>query len=311
MKSAEWFAERFGLGGPASLEGPVDRGLQGQVWRLSCGGQAYAVKEALTPLDHEQVVAAYALQQRAEAAGVLAPRQLLTTAGDPAATSTARRCGSSTGWSWPPPDRDLDAVGLGRCLAALHRAGGPTTAEVDRWFAEPVGEDHWRGAGGRAQPGRGPVRGAADRGAVTSWWPARRSWSRRGTVMSATAISGPTTSGRRPRTAGGDRLGQLRTGFRCWRAGHGAGGVRQHTGSGRRSLRRLPRTRGDRPDDRVRATSPCRSPSSTIWSSWPPGSGWRPPVSSPAVGLPVRVTEFTDDPLPAGRRVPAARRDRD
>ena len=67
VKSADWLAERFGLG-VASLEGPVDRGFQGQVWRLTCGARAYAVKEALVPLDHDQVVAAYALQQRAETA---------------------------------------------------------------------------------------------------------------------------------------------------------------------------------------------------------------------------------------------------
>ena len=84
MKTADWFAEQFGLDGAAALVGPVDRGFQGQVWRLTCGARTYAVKEALVPLDHDQVVAAYTLQQRAEAAGVRAPRQLLTVTGDPA-----------------------------------------------------------------------------------------------------------------------------------------------------------------------------------------------------------------------------------
>ena len=143
MKSAEWLAERFGLGGPAGLEGPVDRGFQGQVWRLSCGGQAYAVKEALTPLDHEQVVAAYALQQRAEAAGVAAPRQLLTVAGDPAVYVDGETLRVFDWLELAPPDRDLDAIRIGRLLARLHSAGGPTTAEVDPWFVAPIGRDHW------------------------------------------------------------------------------------------------------------------------------------------------------------------------
>ena len=42
MKSADWLAERFGLSGPVTLDGPVDRGFQGQVWRLTCGSRAYA-----------------------------------------------------------------------------------------------------------------------------------------------------------------------------------------------------------------------------------------------------------------------------
>jgi fructosamine-3-kinase len=143
VKSAEWLADRFGLGGPATLAGPVDRGFQGQVWRLTCGTRAYAVKEALVPLDHHQVVAAYALQQRAESAGVAAPRQLLTVAGDPAVYVDAETLRVFEWLELAPPDRDLDATVLGRLLAALHTVGGPTTGAVDPWFVEPVGRDHW------------------------------------------------------------------------------------------------------------------------------------------------------------------------
>lgn len=143
MKSADWLAERFGLGGPASLEGPVDRGFQGRVWRLTCGARAYAVKEALVPLDHDQVVAAYALQQRAETAGAVAPRQLLTVAGDPAVYVDGETLRIFEWLELAPPDRDLDAIGLGRLLARLHIAGGPTSGAVDPWFVDPVGRDRW------------------------------------------------------------------------------------------------------------------------------------------------------------------------
>ena len=143
MRSAEWLAERFGLGGPASLEGPVDRGFQGRVWRLTCGARAYAVKEALVPLDHDQVVAAYALQQRAETAGAVAPRQLLTVAGDPAVYVDGETLRIFEWLELAPPDRDLDAIGLGRLLARLHIAGGPTSGAVDPWFVDPVGRDRW------------------------------------------------------------------------------------------------------------------------------------------------------------------------
>ncbi len=143
MRSAEWLAERFGLSGPANVDGPVDRGYQGQVWRLTCGSRAYAVKEALAPLDPDQVVAALALQQRAEAAGVAAPRQLLTVSGDPAVYVDGETLRVFEWQELAPPDRDLDASGLGRLLARLHTAGGPATAEVDPWFVEPVGRDRW------------------------------------------------------------------------------------------------------------------------------------------------------------------------
>ncbi len=143
MKSAEWFAQRFGLEGPATLTGPVDRGFQGQVWRLTCGARTYAVKEALAPLDHDQVLAAYALQQRAEAAGVRAPRQLLTVDGQPAEYVDGETLRVFDWLELAPPDRGLDPGALGRLLAALHTAGGPTEEAVDPWFVEPVGHDHW------------------------------------------------------------------------------------------------------------------------------------------------------------------------
>ena len=143
MKTAEWFAEQFGLDGAAVLSGPVDRGFQGQVWRLTCGARAYAVKEALVPLDHDQVVAAYTLQQRAEAAGVRAPRQLLTVTGDPAVYDDGETLRVFDWVDLAAPDRGLEATALGRLLAALHTAGGPTTEAVDPWFVEPVGRDHW------------------------------------------------------------------------------------------------------------------------------------------------------------------------
>lgn len=144
MRSADWLVERFALQRPATLGGPVDSGLQGQVWRLTCADRAYAVKEALAPIDPTQVRAAYALQLRAEAAGVRAPRQLLTADGEPAAYVDGETLRVFDWHDLARPDRELDAEALGGCLAALHRAGGPTDEPVDPWFVDPVGRDHWR-----------------------------------------------------------------------------------------------------------------------------------------------------------------------
>jgi len=143
VRSAEWLADRFGLAGPATLEGPVDRGFQGQVWRLTCDGGTYAAKEALVPLDDDQVRAAYGLQRRAEGHGVRAPRQLLTVDGKPAVYADGETLRLYAWVSIAGPDRGIDAVALGRMLAALHRAGGSSAAEVDAWYVEPVGRDRW------------------------------------------------------------------------------------------------------------------------------------------------------------------------
>ena len=141
---AEWLAEAFGLDGPARLAGPVDRGEQGQVWRLEVAGEQYAVKEALTPLDDEQARLAAELQQRAEAAGVRAPAARPTRDG----TVLVRVGGAAVRlYRWTAmaaPDRRLDPEAVGDCLARLHRAGRPVAGRTHPWYREPVGELRWR-----------------------------------------------------------------------------------------------------------------------------------------------------------------------
>ena len=142
--TAAWLAEQFGLPLPARLEGPVDRGYQGQVWRVVCADRRYAVKQADVSLDHDQMAAAYDLQTRAMARGVRAPRQLLTTSGD---LSAARDGETVRVFEWvelAAPDRELDATSIGRMMAALHQAGGPANREVDAWYQQPVTRERWR-----------------------------------------------------------------------------------------------------------------------------------------------------------------------
>ena len=69
-EDAERLARAFALDGEAHLEGPVDRGEQGQVWRLDVQGERYAVEETFAPLADEQVRLVYAFQRQAVAAGV-------------------------------------------------------------------------------------------------------------------------------------------------------------------------------------------------------------------------------------------------
>lgn len=143
MRSADWLADRFGLDGPAQLEGPVDRGYQGEVWRLTCRTGTFAVKETLAPLSPEQVLTAYALQTRAAAEGVLAPRQLLTADGEPAVYADGETLRVFDWVEMAAPDRQLEPAGVGRMLAGLHFAGGPASGDSDLWFVAPVGRDRW------------------------------------------------------------------------------------------------------------------------------------------------------------------------
>lgn len=142
--TAGWLADQFGLSQPARLEGPVDRGYQGQVWRLVSAGGRYAVKQADVPLDHDQIAAAYHLQGRAMAHGVRAPRQLLTRSGELSASDDGETVRVFEWVELAAPDRGLDAASVGRMLAALHQAGGPATRGVDPWFVEPVTRDRWQ-----------------------------------------------------------------------------------------------------------------------------------------------------------------------
>lgn len=145
MKSAAWFAERFGLAGSARLDGPLDRGYQGQIWRLTCGSHTYAVKETFAPLDHDQVLLAYEFQRRAERLGVHAPRQLCTRDGQPAAYAEGETLRLFDWVDLAGPDRGLDPVTVGRTLAALHLSGDVTnwSGDVDPWYVEPIGRHRW------------------------------------------------------------------------------------------------------------------------------------------------------------------------
>lgn len=143
MRSPDWFAERFGLDPPVIVEGPADRGYQGQVWRLTSGPAVFAVKETFSPIDHDQVALAYAFQTKAASLGVDAPRQLCTVEGEPAAYAEHETLRLYDWVELAAPDRGLDPVAVGRMLATLHRSAPGSDGDVDGWYVDPVGRDRW------------------------------------------------------------------------------------------------------------------------------------------------------------------------
>lgn len=142
--AADAVADAYDLPGPVRLSGPVARGQLGQVWRLDTGAGSHAVKEWFASPDLAEVSRDADFVEAALAAGVFTPRIVRTRSGDVATLvdDTAVRV-----FEWVDlrsRSRQLDPAAVGRTLAALHRAGPPSAAAVDNWFATGFGESSWR-----------------------------------------------------------------------------------------------------------------------------------------------------------------------
>ncbi len=142
--TAQDVADAYGLGGSATLTGPVARGQLGQVWRLDTEAGTHAVKEWFATPDLATMSRDADLVAAARAEGVVTPRIVHTPTGAVATTvaDTAIRV-----FEWVDlrgPMRGLDPAAVGATLAALHRAGPPTDEPVDNWFATGLGEQRWR-----------------------------------------------------------------------------------------------------------------------------------------------------------------------
>lgn len=142
--AAQRVADAYGLAGPATLTGPVARGQLGQVWRLDTAGGAYAVKEWFAAPDLDQVARDAELVDAARAEGVLAPATRHTPSGSVGTTVAGTSLRVFEWFDLLGPTRRLDPVAVGRAVAGLHRAGPPTDASVENWFAAGLGEEQWR-----------------------------------------------------------------------------------------------------------------------------------------------------------------------
>ena len=84
--TAQDVADAYGLGGPATLTGPVARGQLGQVWRLDTEAGTHAVKEWFATPDLAAMSRDADLVAAALAEGVVTPRIVHTTTGAVATT---------------------------------------------------------------------------------------------------------------------------------------------------------------------------------------------------------------------------------
>jgi len=145
QRAADAVADHYALGvGPWTMSS-VARGALGQIWKLSGGGTAWAVKELLFGCDEEQVRREAALRDAAEELGISAPRLMANRAG----AHVTRLDGSCVkvydwvgGGEADPADPEILSW-CGRTLAILHRAGEGTTETPDAWYEECPQEADW------------------------------------------------------------------------------------------------------------------------------------------------------------------------
>jgi Ser/Thr protein kinase RdoA (MazF antagonist) len=133
----------FDLGRDAVLTGPVARGEQGRIWRLTTARGTWAVKEPFEPPPAEEAEEAAAFQEAAVAAGVPAPTVVRTVDGGVFADAS----GASVrlfGWvDLHERSAMVDPATVGRLVAAIHQVPYDGRLPVDEWYTDPIGADRW------------------------------------------------------------------------------------------------------------------------------------------------------------------------
>jgi Ser/Thr protein kinase RdoA (MazF antagonist) len=142
-RTAAEVAAQYALGDLVGLSGPVARGEEGEVWRLTSTAGTFAVKVLRDRTSEDTVGEEVRFQTAARGAGVPAPAIVRTQEADVLATAGGEQVRVFDWVDLREPDPDLDPVLVGAVLAAIHRVsfdGGPP---LDRWYTEPVGAARW------------------------------------------------------------------------------------------------------------------------------------------------------------------------
>jgi len=136
-------AERFGLGHPARLEGPVAYGRLGEIWHLATGRGRFAVKHAQFAVSSEAAELDAAFQESVRRAGVPMPAVVRAVDGTVVADVGGDHVRVYEWIDVLPADRRLDPRELGQVLAAIHAVVVTTDEPVDSWYVDPVGAETW------------------------------------------------------------------------------------------------------------------------------------------------------------------------
>ena len=142
-RDAAEIAARYRLGDDAALTGPVARGEQGAVWKLTTSAGTWAVKVLLERCLEADVRDEAGYQTAALAAGVPTP-VIVRTAEGAVLADLGHAQVRTFGWvDLLEPDPHLDPHAVGTVVSAIHRVHHRSGAPVDPWYTEPVGADRW------------------------------------------------------------------------------------------------------------------------------------------------------------------------
>ncbi len=142
-RHATAIAEAFSLGKEAALAGPIARGEQGQVWRLTTPTRSFAAKEAFGYLNVDVLVEEGAYQEAVHAAGVPVPAVIRARDGR-AFAEVDDVLVRLAGWvDLEPVDRSLDPELVGRTVAMIHRVPFRGQLPTHPWYTDPVGAARW------------------------------------------------------------------------------------------------------------------------------------------------------------------------
>jgi Ser/Thr protein kinase RdoA (MazF antagonist) len=142
-RCAEEIAAQYGIGGRASLTGPVARGEVGQVWRLVTSQGAYAVKQPFDPVPVHEIDDDAAFQDAVRARGVPMPAVIRTKDGDVAISVAGAQVRVYEWVDLGERDARLDPATVGRLVAAIHQVHHIGNNPIDAWYTDPVGAPRW------------------------------------------------------------------------------------------------------------------------------------------------------------------------
>jgi thiamine kinase-like enzyme len=148
--------QRFALEPGAALSGPVARGEQGQVWRLSTPTRSWAVKELFEPLHEDEVREDARFQDAVHAAHVPLPAVIRTVDGDVLADVDGSRVRVYEWVDLRERDAMLNPADVGGLVASIHRVHDVGSEPVDPWYVDPVGAARWDELVSALAAGRAP-----------------------------------------------------------------------------------------------------------------------------------------------------------
>jgi len=125
------------------LSGPVARGEQGQVWRITTSLGAWAVKELFTLPTPAEARLDADFQDAVRAAGVPMPAVVRSAEGDVLFDLDGALLRVYEWVDLEEPDLGLDPVEVGRVVGVLHDVRVPPSGPVDPWHTEPGGSARW------------------------------------------------------------------------------------------------------------------------------------------------------------------------